>query len=128
MKENPGAEARPLLARLVYWSIQRRLVALAMLGILLAGGAYAAKTLPIDALPDLSTVQVTVLTTASGLDPETVEGTVTTPLENALNGIGTSCRSAGPNCENTGLSSLARPLPYCFAPTEVGRHRRRRTN
>jgi heavy metal efflux system protein len=87
VKEDAGAEARPLLARLVYWSIQRRLVALALLGLLLAGGAYAAKTLPIDALPDLSTVQVTVLTTASGLDPETVEGTVTTPLENALNGV-----------------------------------------
>ncbi|MDF3071760.1 MAG: Cobalt-zinc-cadmium resistance protein CzcA [Polyangiaceae bacterium] len=58
-----------------------------MLGILLASGVYAAKALPIDALPDISTVQVTVLTTAAGLDPETVEGTVTTPLENAVNGI-----------------------------------------
>ena len=76
-----------MLARLVFWSIQRRVLALSLLAVLLCGGAYAAKTLPIDALPDLSTVQVTVLTTASGLDPETVEGMVTTPLENALNGV-----------------------------------------
>jgi len=76
-----------LLERIVVWSIERRAVALGLLGVLLAAGGWAAKTLPIDALPDLSTVQVTVLTTASGLDPETVESTVTTPLENALNGI-----------------------------------------
>ncbi|MFZ5895435.1 MAG: efflux RND transporter permease subunit [Myxococcota bacterium] len=87
MKEVKASAERPLLARLVFWSINRRMLALGALLLLLCAGAYAAKTLPIDALPDLSTVQVTVLTTASGLDPETVEGTVTTPLENALNGV-----------------------------------------
>ena len=76
-----------MLVKLVLWSIERRMVALAGLGMLLLAGGWAAYTLPIDALPDLSTVQVTVLTTASGLDPETVESTVTTPLENALNGV-----------------------------------------
>jgi heavy metal efflux system protein len=76
-----------VLVRLVLWSIQRRMLALGALGALLLAGGWAAYTLPIDALPDLSTVQVTVLTTASGLDPETVESTVSTPLENALNGV-----------------------------------------
>jgi cobalt-zinc-cadmium resistance protein CzcA len=76
-----------MLARLVLFSIRQRKVMLALLLLLIAAGIHSARTLPIDALPDLSTVQVTVLTTASGLDPETVEGTVTTPIENAVNGV-----------------------------------------
>ena len=76
-----------LLARLVIFSIERRKAVIIAFLALLGLGVHAARTLPIDALPDLSTVQVTVLTTASGLDPESVESTVTTPLENALNGV-----------------------------------------
>ena len=55
--------------------------------LLLGGGVYAMKTLPIDAMPDVSTIQVSVLTTASGLSPLEIERTVTRPIENALNGI-----------------------------------------
>jgi heavy metal efflux system protein len=76
-----------VLARLVLASIEARKVVLAALALLLLAGVQAARTLPIDALPDISTVQVTVLTTASGLDPESMERTVSTPLENVLNGI-----------------------------------------
>jgi len=54
---------------------------------LLIAGFVAAKKLPIDALPDVSTIQVSVLTTSAGLTPLEMERTVTTPIENALNGI-----------------------------------------
>lgn len=76
-----------MLTKLVLASIRLRKAVLAMLLVLLALGAWAAKTLPIDALPDVSTIQVSVLTTASGLTPLEIERTVTMPIENALNGV-----------------------------------------
>jgi cobalt-zinc-cadmium resistance protein CzcA len=76
-----------MLSRLVLASIRFRRAVLALLAILLAAGAWAARALPIDALPDVSTIQVSVLTTASGLTPTEIERTVTTPIENALNGV-----------------------------------------
>ena len=45
------------------------------------------KTLPIDAVPDVSTVQVAVLTDAPGLSPVEVERGLTFPMETALNGM-----------------------------------------
>lgn len=76
-----------MLTRIVHFSIRLRAVFLAVLGVLLALGIWAARTLPIDALPDVSTIQVSVLTTASGLTPPEIERSVTTPIENALNGV-----------------------------------------
>lgn len=46
-----------------------------------------ARSLPLDALPDLTTNQVVVLTSAPGRSPEEVELTVTRPIELALGGI-----------------------------------------
>jgi cobalt-zinc-cadmium resistance protein CzcA len=76
-----------VLSKIVLASIRLRRAVLALLALLLLAGAWAARTLPIDALPDVSTIQVSVLTTASGLTPTEIERTVTTPIENALNGI-----------------------------------------
>jgi heavy metal efflux system protein len=76
-----------LLERIVLLSLRLRRVMISLLGVLLAVGAWAAATLPIDALPDVSTIQVSVLTTAPGLSPIEVERTVTVPIENGLNGV-----------------------------------------
>ncbi|MES1183967.1 MAG: CusA/CzcA family heavy metal efflux RND transporter [Myxococcales bacterium] len=76
-----------MLAALVSASIRARGAVMAALVLLLLVGVWAAKTLPIDALPDVSPVQVSVLTGATGLSPVEVERTVTTPIENALNGV-----------------------------------------
>src|SRR5689334_11830394 len=76
-----------MLERWVHASIRYRGAVIAALMLLLAAGGWAAMTLPIDALPDVSTIQVSVLTTASGLTPVEIERTVTTPIENALNGV-----------------------------------------
>src|SRR3954468_22170011 len=76
-----------MLASLVSASIRARSAVVVALGLLLLVGVWAAKTLPIDALPDVSPVQVSVLTGATGLSPVEVERTVTTPIENALNGV-----------------------------------------
>lgn len=76
-----------MLASLVQFSIRARGAVLALFIILLIAGGWAAATLPIDALPDVSTVQVSVLTKAPGLSPVEVERTVTVPIENGLNGV-----------------------------------------
>jgi cobalt-zinc-cadmium resistance protein CzcA len=76
-----------MLERLVHVSIRFRNAVIVFLFALLAAGGWAVSTLPIDALPDVSTIQVSVLTTASGLTPLEIERTVTTPIENALNGV-----------------------------------------
>lgn len=76
-----------MLNYLVAASIRARGAVVAALALLLSVGVWAARTLPIDALPDVSTVQVSVLTSASGLSPVEIERTVTMPLENALNGV-----------------------------------------
>ena len=76
-----------MIARLPLWSIEhRRGVALGTLLLSLCALVPALR-LPLDALPDLTTNQVVVLTTAAGFSPEEVELTVTRPLEVALSGL-----------------------------------------
>ena len=59
----------------------------AVLLMLMLAGGYAASQLPIDAMPDVSTVQVSVMTKAGGLAAVETEQAVSVPLENALNGV-----------------------------------------
>ena len=76
-----------MLASLIDLSIRLRYMMLALLGVLLVGGVIAARSLPIDAIPDISGIQVSVLTDAPGLSALEVERNVTFPMENALNGV-----------------------------------------
>jgi cobalt-zinc-cadmium resistance protein CzcA len=64
----------------------RGLVLLVMVG-LVASGVYSLLNLPIDAVPDITNVQVMALTSAPALGPEEVEQFITIPVENAMNGI-----------------------------------------
>ncbi len=59
------------------------LVSLAVLGM----GAFAASTIPLDAVPDLTNVQVQILTNSPSLGPVEVEQFITFPIENAMSGI-----------------------------------------
>ncbi|MGC2164489.1 MAG: efflux RND transporter permease subunit [Gallionella sp.] len=73
-----------MLANIIGWSAHNRfLVLLATLFITLAGIYALAKT-PLDALPDLSDVQVIVYTEYSGQAPQVVEDQVTYPLATAM--------------------------------------------
>jgi cobalt-zinc-cadmium resistance protein CzcA len=76
-----------MLARLVAASIEMRGAVLALLVMLLAAGGFAASRLSIDAMPDVSTVQVSVLTRGGGLSAVEAENAISIPIENALNGI-----------------------------------------
>ena len=55
--------------------------------VLIVGGVFAWKTLPIDAFPDVTNVQVMVLTEAPGLAPVDVEQQITFPVELAMQGL-----------------------------------------
>ncbi len=69
-----------IIERCVQW---RGLTLLAAVGILL-GGIWVVRTMPIDAIPDLSDVQVIVYTEYPGQAPQVVEDQVTYPLVTAL--------------------------------------------
>ena len=73
-----------MIARLIRWSIANRfLVLLATVG-LAAWGIWAVQRTPVDALPDLSDVQVIVRTTYPGQAPQIVENQVTYPLTTTM--------------------------------------------
>src|SRR5574338_168939 len=76
-----------MIAKLIAWSLSRRgLVAALALALLVAGALYV-RTMPVDAIPDLSDVQVIVYTDYPGQAPQVVENQVTYPLVTALLGV-----------------------------------------
>jgi len=73
-----------MIARLIRWSIQNRLLVLLATLALIAWGTWSALTTPLDAIPDLSDVQVIVRTTYPGQAPQIVEDQVTYPLTTTM--------------------------------------------
>ena len=76
-----------MLNRLVDWSLDNRPVVLILAALLVFGGGYAVTQLPIDAVPDVTNVQVQILTKAPALGPAEMEQFVTYPVEAAMNGL-----------------------------------------
>jgi cobalt-zinc-cadmium resistance protein CzcA len=76
-----------MIERVLEWSLRNRFLVFLMTGILTVGGLAAMRSLPIDAVPDVTNVQVQVLTSAPALGPEEVERFVTTPVELAMSGL-----------------------------------------
>ena len=64
----------------------RGLVLLLTLGVVVAGW-FSFKSLPIDAVPDITNVQVTVNTAVEGLIPEEIEKFITFPIESVMGGM-----------------------------------------
>ncbi len=73
-----------MIARLIGWSARNLLLVFVGVVFAVAAGLYALKTLPLDALPDLSDVQVIVYTEFPGQAPQVVEDQVTYPLTTAM--------------------------------------------
>ena len=73
-----------MIAGLIRWSIRNRALVLIMTLLLVAGGLYSVKQMPVDALPDLSDVQVIIKTSFPGQAPQVVEDQVTYPLTTAM--------------------------------------------
>jgi hypothetical protein len=80
--------ARPaapgLLDRVIDWSAHNVFLVLLATLFLIGGGVYAVKHTPLDALPDLSDVQVIVYTDYPGQAPQVVEDQVTYPLTTSM--------------------------------------------
>ncbi len=73
-----------MIERVIEWSINHRfLVILATISVIL-GGIVAMKTTPLDAIPDLSDVQVIIQTNYAGQAPQVVEDQITYPLTTAM--------------------------------------------
>ena len=73
-----------MLSRLIEWSVRNVFLVVVMGIALTAGGIYAIMKTPLDALPDLSDVQVIVFTEVPGQAPQVVEDQVTYPLTTAM--------------------------------------------
>jgi copper/silver efflux system protein len=73
-----------MIASIIHWSIRNHFVVLLTTLMLLGAGVYAVKQTPIDAIPDLSDVQVIVKTSFPGQAPQVVEDQVTYPLTTAM--------------------------------------------
>ncbi|WP_333856107.1 efflux RND transporter permease subunit, partial [Denitromonas sp.] len=73
-----------MLDRLIDWSARNVFLVLLASIAVVAGGVYAVKNTPLDALPDLSDVQVIIYTPYAGQAPRVVEDQVTYPLTTAM--------------------------------------------
>ncbi len=76
-----------MLRRLIEFSLTQRVFMLLVSALVAGMGAYAFKTIPIDAFPNISPVQVKMILKAPGMTPEEVETRVITPIEMELLGI-----------------------------------------
>ncbi len=73
-----------MIAQIIAWSTRSRFLILLAAVFLAAGGIYAVKETPVDAIPDLSDVQVIIRTVYPGQAPQVVEDQVTYPLTTAM--------------------------------------------
>lgn len=76
-----------MIQRIIDWALDNRFLVLLASVIVLGGGGIAATTIPLDAVPDLTNVQVQILTNSPALGPVEVEQFITFPIENAMSGL-----------------------------------------
>ena len=73
-----------MIANIIHWSVRNRFLVLLLTLILTGWGLYAVQNTPLDALPDLSDVQVIIKTSYPGQSPRVVEDQVTYPLTTTM--------------------------------------------
>jgi Cu(I)/Ag(I) efflux system membrane protein CusA/SilA len=73
-----------VIAHLIRWSVRNRFFVLIAMLALVGAGLWAVRSTPIDALPDLSDVQVIIRTSYPGQAPQIVENQVTYPLTTTM--------------------------------------------
>jgi Cu(I)/Ag(I) efflux system membrane protein CusA/SilA len=73
-----------MIPKLIAWSLRNRFLVLLATGALVAAGVWAIRTTPVDALPDLSDVQVVIQTEFSEQAPQIVEDQVTYPIASEM--------------------------------------------
>ncbi|MCC6788340.1 MAG: efflux RND transporter permease subunit [Hyphomonadaceae bacterium] len=73
-----------MIGAVIRWSVANRIVVMLAAIVLAIAGAMAVRTTPVDALPDLSDVQVVIRTTYPGQAPQIVENQITYPLTTTM--------------------------------------------
>jgi Cu(I)/Ag(I) efflux system membrane protein CusA/SilA len=73
-----------MIVDIIHWSLRNRFLLLLLTAILVGWGIYAIKHTPLDAIPDLSDVQVIIKTSYPGQAPQVVEDQVTYPLTTTM--------------------------------------------
>jgi Cu(I)/Ag(I) efflux system membrane protein CusA/SilA len=107
-----------MIAAIIRGSVRWRNLVLVVAAVLSVLGFYAVRTTPVDALPDLSDVQVIIRTNYPGQAPQIVENQVTYPIASTMlsvPGVRASCAA---------IRSPATALSTCClttAPTFIGR-------
>ena len=69
-----------MLTRIIDFSLKNKFLVLLGTIALVLGGVYSARNIPLDAIPDLSDVQVIIYTEAPGQAPQIVQDQVTYPI------------------------------------------------
>jgi Cu(I)/Ag(I) efflux system membrane protein CusA/SilA len=106
-----------MIEQVIRWSISNRMLVLLAAVCVAAWGVWALSTTPVDALPDLSDVQVIIRTSYPGQAPQIVENQVTYPLTTTMLSV--------PGAK-TVIRSLVILLCMCclkMAPICIGRDR-----
>jgi cobalt-zinc-cadmium resistance protein CzcA len=76
-----------MLDKILQFALQQRLLIILATAILIGSGLWAMKKLPVDAFPDVTNVQVQILTQAGGMAPTEVEKLITFPIETSMGGL-----------------------------------------
>ncbi len=75
------------MSALIRFALTQRILILLSIALLMGGGYYAFKKIPIDAFPEVSPTQVKIIVKSAGMTPEEVESRITAPIEVELLGI-----------------------------------------
>lgn len=76
-----------MIDKILQFALQQRLLVLMATVLLIGSGLWAMKKLPVDAFPDVTNVQVQILTVSGGMAPTEMEKLVTSPIETSMGGI-----------------------------------------
>jgi Cu(I)/Ag(I) efflux system membrane protein CusA/SilA len=84
LPHTPAPHQDSLIERIIEWSARNKFMVFMMVGALTLAGVYTMRHTPLDALPDLSDVQVIVFTQWEGRSPNLVEDQITYPIVTKL--------------------------------------------
>ena len=73
-----------MIEAVIRWSLHNRILVLLATALVVGGGVFSLKNMPVDAIPDLSDVQVIIKTSYPGQAPQVVQDQVTYPLTTAM--------------------------------------------
>ena len=76
-----------MIDRVVDFSLNHRFLVVVLWLLAVVIGVQSMRSLPVDAVPDVTNVQVQVLTDSPGLAPQEVEAFITFPVESAMSGL-----------------------------------------